>query len=143
LFYDFYILNLPKQSSAIYSIEIISSLQFTYCKKHIRKNAKNCWLQYGIFFSEIAYFSPLVGLERTNEYLYSAGELKITNYTYRSITAKKAWESIFKTSGLWPRVRARALRADVFLGSLTCQTGALRAPPRPPSQLRCSPKNKK
>ncbi len=24
------------------------------------------------------------------------------------------------TSGFWPRVRARALRAPVFLGSLTC-----------------------
>jgi hypothetical protein len=35
------------------------------------------------------------------------------------------------TSGFWPRVRARALRAPVFLGSL----------PRP-SQLRCSPKIK-
>ncbi len=39
------------------------------------------------------------------------------------------------TSGFWPRVRARALRAPVFLGSLTRQKGAAR-PPRP-SQLRC------
>jgi hypothetical protein len=29
----------------------------------------------------------------------------------------------------WPRVRARALRAPVFLGSLTRQKGALRATP--------------
>jgi hypothetical protein len=30
---------------------------------------------------------------------------------------------IFKTSGFWPRVRARALRSPVFLGSLPRQTG--------------------
>jgi hypothetical protein len=46
----------------------------------------------------------------------------------------------FLTSGFWPRVRARALRAPVFLGPLKRQTGAARPPP---SQLRCSPKNKK
>ncbi len=45
------------------------------------------------------------------------------------------------TSGFWPRVRARALRAPVFLGSLPRPTGRC-APPRP-SQLRCSPKNNK
>ena len=44
------------------------------------------------------------------------------------------------TSGFWPRVRARALRAPVFLDSLRRPTGRY-APPRP-SQLRCSPKNK-
>ncbi len=38
--------------------------------------------------------------------------------------------TIYHTSGFWPRMRARALRAPVFQGSL------LRAPPRP-SQLRC------
>jgi hypothetical protein len=48
---------------------------------------------------------------------------------------------IFHTSGFWPRVRARALRAPVFLGSLTCQTGRCAPPPRP-SQLRCPPKIK-
>jgi hypothetical protein len=42
------------------------------------------------------------------------------------------------TSGFWPRIRARALRAPVFLGSLHGKRGAA----RPPSQLRCSPKNK-
>jgi hypothetical protein len=30
---------------------------------------------------------------------------------------------IWTTSGFWPRVRARALRAPVLLGLLTCQTG--------------------
>ncbi len=40
-----------------------------------------------------------------------------------------------KTSGFWPRVRARALRAPVFLGALPCKTGCC-APPRP-SQPRC------
>jgi hypothetical protein len=45
------------------------------------------------------------------------------------------------TSGFWPRVRARALRAPVFLGSLLRSRGRS-APPRP-SQLRCSPKSKK
>jgi len=32
------------------------------------------------------------------------------------------------TSGFWPRVRVRALRAPVFLGSLARQTGAARPP---------------
>ena len=42
---------------------------------------------------------------------------------------------IFRTSGFWPRVRARALRTPVFLGSLTCKTGRCAPPPRP-SHLR-------
>ncbi len=33
------------------------------------------------------------------------------------------------TSGFWPRVRARALRAPVFLGLIATANGALRAPP--------------
>ncbi len=44
------------------------------------------------------------------------------------------------TSGFWPRVRARALRAPVFLGPLPRLTG--RCAPRP-SQLRYSPPTKK
>ncbi len=36
---------------------------------------------------------------------------------------------IKNTSGFWPRVRARALRAPVFLGSLLCQTGRCAPPP--------------
>ncbi len=36
--------------------------------------------------------------------------------------------SIFRTSGFWPRVRARALRAPVFLGSVPRQKGRC-APP--------------
>ncbi len=50
---------------------------------------------------------------------------------------KLGYESIFIyiiTSGFWPRVRARALRAPVVLGALQCP-GALRAPR--PLQLRC------
>ena len=39
------------------------------------------------------------------------------------------------TSGFWPRVRARALRAPVFLSSLPPQTGRC-APPPCPSQAR-------
>ncbi len=42
--------------------------------------------------------------------------------------------SIMLTSWFWPRVRARALRAPVFLSSLPPQSGRC-APP--PSQLRC------
>ncbi len=38
---------------------------------------------------------------------------------------------LYDTSGFWPRVRARALRAPVFLGSLPSQTGRC-APPPPP-----------
>jgi hypothetical protein len=36
---------------------------------------------------------------------------------------------IYSTSGFWPRVRARALRAPVFLGSLPRQTGRCAPPP--------------
>jgi hypothetical protein len=32
------------------------------------------------------------------------------------------------TSGFWPRVRARALRAPVFFGLINMQNGALPAP---------------
>ncbi len=35
----------------------------------------------------------------------------------------KVYMIIYYTNGFWPRVRARALRAPVFLGSLPCQTG--------------------
>ncbi len=48
-----------------------------------------------------------------------------------------AVEVILHTSGFWLRVRA-----PVFLGSLSHPTGHC-APPPHPSQLRCSPKNKK
>jgi hypothetical protein len=34
------------------------------------------------------------------------------------------------TSGFWPRVRARALRAPVFLSSLAPETGRCAPPPR-------------
>ncbi len=37
---------------------------------------------------------------------------------------------IYNTSGFWPRVRARALRAPIFLSSLPPQTGRC-APPTP------------
>jgi hypothetical protein len=43
---------------------------------------------------------------------------------YRNATSK-----YLKTSGFWPRVRARAQRAPVFLGSLPCQTGRCAPPP--------------
>ncbi len=41
-----------------------------------------------------------------------------------------------RTSGFWPHVRACALRAPIFLGSLPRPTGRCVPPPRP-SQLRC------
>ncbi len=44
---------------------------------------------------------------------------------------------LYNTSGFWPRVRARALRAPVFLGSLPRQTGRCAPPPPRPLQLRC------
>jgi hypothetical protein len=43
--------------------------------------------------------------------------------------------SLFSTSGFWPRVRAHALRAPVFLSSLPPQTGRCTTPRL--SQLRC------
>jgi hypothetical protein len=40
------------------------------------------------------------------------------------------WYSSYSiTSGFWPRVRAHALRAPVFLGLITCQTGRCATPP--------------
>ncbi len=44
---------------------------------------------------------------------------------------------LFKTSGFWPRVRARALRAPAFFSSLPPPNGALRTPPPHPLQLSC------
>jgi hypothetical protein len=44
--------------------------------------------------------------------------------------------NIVVTSGFWPRVRARALRAPVIFRSLPHQTGRCAPPPRP-LQLRC------
>jgi hypothetical protein len=41
-------------------------------------------------------------------------------------------------SGFWPRLRARALHAPVFLSSLTCKAGRCAPPHLRPSQLRCS-----
>jgi hypothetical protein len=49
-------------------------------------------------------------------------------------------ETIYATSVFWPRVRARALRAPVFLKLINTPNGRC-APP--PSQLRCFPQNKK
>ncbi len=48
---------------------------------------------------------------------------------------------LYNTSGVWPRVRARALSAPVFFGSLPRPTG--RCAPLHPLQLRCSPQTKK
>ncbi len=39
------------------------------------------------------------------------------------------FDGIYYTSGFWPRVRARALRAPVFLGSFICQTAPPLWPP--------------
>jgi hypothetical protein len=45
---------------------------------------------------------------------------------------------MIKTSGFWPRVHARTLRAPVFLSSLPRKTGRCAPTPPPcPSQLRC------
>jgi hypothetical protein len=37
--------------------------------------------------------------------------------------------ALLLTSGFWPRVRARALRAPVFFRLINMQNGALRVPP--------------
>jgi hypothetical protein len=47
------------------------------------------------------------------------------------------FEVVSYTSGFWPRVRARALRAPVFLSSLPPPNGALCDPPSRSSQLHC------
>jgi hypothetical protein len=50
--------------------------------------------------------------------------------------------SLCYTSGFWPRVRARALRAPVFLDTLSRQLGATRPPPIAASLLHIHrPKN--
>jgi hypothetical protein len=69
-------------------------------------------------------------LEYKYRYLHIRNLSDITQYI----------RSLSNTSGFWPRVRARALSAPVFLGSLTRQMGRCAPPPRP-SQLRCSPQN--
>jgi hypothetical protein len=60
----------------------------------------------------------------------------ILEYKWYGLAIQRGEEASFRfqvwilctTSGFWPRVRARELRAPVFLGSLTCQTGRC-APP--------------
>jgi hypothetical protein len=62
--------------------------------------------------------------------------MKKYQQTYTQVEPEKEKiSSLCKTSGFWPRVRARALRAPVFWNSLPRQTGAAR--PTRPSQLRC------
>jgi hypothetical protein len=51
-------------------------------------------------------------------------------YRHTILSKIKFFEEYIYTSGVWPRVRARALRAPVFLGSLPRQTGRC-APPLP------------
>jgi hypothetical protein len=67
-------------------------------------------------------FAPL-NLSTSNSKLSCSG---LRPYTSSSLSL---------LSGFWPRVRARALCAPVFLGSSPRQTG--RSAPRRPSQLRC------
>jgi hypothetical protein len=50
---------------------------------------------------------------------------------------QKTLNEYINTSGFWPRVRARALRAPVFLGSLPRQTGRC-APTHPPPPIAAS-----
>ncbi len=63
---------------------------------------------------------------------------KIKNSSSDSLKIRSPdWLFNYKTtSGFWPRVCARALRAPVFLGFLTWPNGALRAPLPRLSQLR-------
>jgi hypothetical protein len=49
-------------------------------------------------------------------------------WAFRGKVRKENKDYYFITSGFWPRVRARALRAPVFLGSLKPQMGAARPP---------------
>ncbi len=70
--------------------------------------------------------------------LYSIWHFTGSRYTLYTVQGfiVQGHIATFRTSGFWPRVRARALRAPVFLSSLPPQTGRC-APPPPPSQLRC------
>ncbi len=56
---------------------------------------------------------------------------QVQNYILQALV-ERGWE---RWCGFWPRVRARAQRAPVFLGSLPRQSG--RCAPPCPSQLRC------
>jgi hypothetical protein len=49
--------------------------------------------------------------------VYSIGTYLVINYKY-----------LYITSGFWPRLHARALRALVLLGTLTRQTGRCECP---------------
>ncbi len=50
------------------------------------------------------------------------------SYMRKGFLIHETMRKYLVTSGFWPRVRARALRAPVVLGLLTCQTGRC-APP--------------
>ncbi len=57
-------------------------------------------------------------------------------YYSNTVIAAERWLAVpcrvlifYLTSGFWPRMRARALRAPVFLGSLPCPTGRFTPPP--------------
>ena len=58
-------------------------------------------------------------------------------YRYGYWKKTKRANIYYETSGFWPRVRARALRAPVFLGTLPRQTGRCAPSPPRPSQLCC------
>jgi hypothetical protein len=70
---------------------------------------------------------------------------RINFHGYEQKSYLIGFNSSLNTSGFWPRVRARALCAPVFLNSLPRQTGAaLRAPPthRSFAASYSTPKNK-
>ncbi len=76
-----------------------------------------------------AFLTPRSGIR--NRFFPDPGSRIPNPYFWEFIDnfwGKKFYNS-FKTSGFWPRVRARALRAPVFFSSLLRQTGRCAPPP--------------
>ncbi len=99
----------------------------------------------------VNYFSSMLGVSGplapclSNWFQKSLSSLYILRVGY--IYFKYLFGHFLHTSGFWPRVRARALRAPAFLGSVTWQTGRCTPPYRsfgapPPPQKKTISRNK-
>ncbi len=78
-------------------------------------------------FGQLYYVTPVV----SHTILFTGATVcTVSHNTKICIFTAVDVEFYIRTSGFWPRVCARALRAPVFLGSLKRQTGAARPPHR-------------
>ncbi len=79
--------------------------------------------EYGLW---IAFLGDLVG--HVYDLLFHGTEAKDHHGSVK-VLKQENHTMVFYTSGFWPRVRARALRAPVFLGALPRPTGHCEPPP--------------